>query len=250
MSGVSFLYVTSPDDKSEAFKKMRRKHVQEASEFDDNFYLTQIFNYLSDTYNNFTDTCRNALKQKKEEEITDYVRRQLQNNEDFVLDGFKVNSEARNQDKVVGYYDLKFENGDWLNQYLVLECKPINNTKSRIDAYIHKTIKSQEESNECEDGGLYRFLINKYATHKPFGGMLGYIISSNPQNTIDSIKKKIQTLQITQENLCFGDLQNSELLDATIKNFNYSFQSNHVRIYEGQIIAPIHIFHLFYDLTQ
>jgi hypothetical protein len=250
MSDISFLYVASSNDESEAFKTMRKKHVKEASKFDDGFYLTQIFNYLSDTYNSFTATCRNALKQRKEEEITDYVRRKLQNNEDFVLDGFKVNSEARNQDKAVGYYDPKFENGDWLNQYFVLECKPINDTKSRIDAYIHKTIKSQEENSDYEDGGLYRFLINKYAANKPFGGMLGYIISSNPQNTIDNLKKKIQAFQKIQGNLCFGNLQNSELLDATVANFNYSFQSNHTRIYEGQLIAPIHIFHLFYNLTQ
>lgn len=245
MSGVSFLYVASSNDESEAFKTMREKHMQEASKFDDNFYLTQIFRYLAYTYNNLTATCRNALKQKKEEEITDYVRRKLQNNEDFALEGFKVNSEVRNQDKVVGYYDLKFENGDWLNQYFVLECKPINTTKSKIDAYIHKSIKSQDE-----DGGLYRFLINKYATDKPFGGMLGYITSGDPQKTVSSLKTKIRTFQITQGDLCFGNLQNSELLDMSIANFNYSFQSNHTRIYEGQVITPIHIFHLFFDLTQ
>ena len=245
MNGISFLYVASSNGESEAFKTMRRKHVQEASKFDDNFYLTQIFNYLSDTYNSFTATCRNALKQKKEEEITDYVRRKLQDNEDFVLDGFKVNTEARNQDKVTGYYDLKFEHSDWLNQYFVLECKPIDTKKSKVDAYIHKTIKSQGE-----DGGLYRFLINKYATNKPFGGMLGYIVSGNPKTVMDSLKKKIKTLQIVQGNFCFGNLQNSELLDNYVANFDYSFQSNHTRIYGGQIITPIHIFHLFYDLTQ
>lgn len=245
MSGVSFLYIASSDDESEAFKVIREKHMKEVSNFDDNFYLTQIFKYLSDTYNSLTPTCRNVLKQKKEEEITDYIRRKLQNNKDFVLEGFKVNSEARNQDTAVGYYDLKFENGDWLNQYFVLECKPINKTKSKIDAYIHKTVKSQND-----DGGMYRFLVNKYATNKPFGGMLGYIISDNPKIVIDSLKKKIQTLQITQGNLCYGNLQDSELLDAQIASFDYSFQSNHTRVYKDQLIAPIHIFHLFYDLSQ
>ncbi|MDR1882056.1 MAG: hypothetical protein LBR26_04660 [Prevotella sp.] len=245
MSGVSFSYVASTNDESEAFKTMRRKHVLEASKFDDRFYLTQIFNYLADTYNSLAAACRNALKQKKEEEITDYLRRKLQNNEDFILEGFIVNTEARNQDKVIGYYDLKFEHSDWLNQYFVLECKPIDTTKSKIDAYIHKAIKSQDE-----DGGLYRFLINKYATNKPFGGMLGYIISGNPQQAIDNLKKRIQTFQITQGSLCFGNLQNSELLDTSIANFTYSFQSNHTRMYEGQIITPVHIFHLFFDLTQ
>lgn len=80
--------------------------------------------------------------------------------------------------------------------------------------------------------------------------MLGYIISGNPQQTIDSLKKKIQIFQITQGSLSFGNLQDSELLDTSIANFKYSFQSNHTRVYEDQMIAPIHIFHLFYDLTQ
>lgn len=245
MSNVNFLYIASSDDKSDAFKTMRKKHMLEASNFDDNFYLTQIFKFLSDTYNSFTTTCKSTLKQRKEEDITDYVRRELQCNEEFVLEGFKVNSEARNQDTVVGYYDLKIENGDWWSQYFVLECKPIDATKSKIDAYIHKVIKSQDE-----DGGLYRFIINKYATNKPFGGMLGYIISGDPQETIDCLKRKIKTFQLKQGRLCFGNLQNSKLLNETITNFNYSFQSNHTRIYKGQIIDPIHIFHLFFDLTR
>lgn len=245
MSGISFLYVASTNDESDVFKAIRKKHVFETSRFDDNFYLTQIFNYLSDTYNNFTASCRNTLKQKREEEITDYIRRQLQNNENFVLDGFKVNSEARNQDKVVGYYDLKFENGDWLDQYFVLECKPVDSTKSRIEAYIHRTIKSQNE-----DGGIYRFLINKYATNKSFGGMMGYIISDNPKTVVDSLKKEIRALKISQGSLCFGNLQNSELLYTSIENFDFSFQSNHTRIYEDKLIAPIHLFHLFFDLSH
>ena len=245
MNGVNFLYIASSNNESEAFKAMRKKHMQDASEYDDNFYLTLIFKYLSDTYNSFTATCKRYLKIKKEEDITDYVRRELQNNEDFGLEGFKVNSEVRNQGEVVGYYDLKIENGYWLNQYFVLECKPINTTKSKIDAYIHKVIPSQRE-----DGGLYRFIINKYATNKPFGGMLGYIISGNPQETVDRLKKEIETFHIEQGGLCFGNLQNSKLLNETITNFNYSFQSNHTRIYEGKIIEPIHIFHLFFDLTQ
>jgi hypothetical protein len=224
---------------------MRQKHIRETSVFDDNFYLTQIFNYLSETYNSFTPACRNSLKQQKEEDITDYIRRKLLDNENFSLAGFKVNSEARNQDKVVGYYDLKFEHSDWINQYFALECKPVNTTKSRVDAYIHKTSQTQDE-----DGGLYRFLINKYATDKPFGGMLGYIISDTPDKVINSLKEKIQSFQITKGELCFGNIQNADLLEMPIDNFTYSFQSNHARIYDSQLIAPIHIFHLFFDFTQ
>lgn len=245
MNGISFLYVVSSNEESKAFKALRRKHMKETSQFNDSFYLTRIFSYLSDTYNSFTAVERCHLKQKKEEEITDNIRRKLLNNEDFASEGFKVNSEARNQDKIIGYYDLKFEHSYWANQYFVLECKPLNMTNSRINAYIHKPIASNNE-----DGGLYRFLINKYASNKPFGGMLGYIVSDNCKAVADALKEKIQTLQITQGNLCFGGLQNSELLNTPVPNFDYSFQSNHSRICDNQIIMPIHIFHLFYDFTR
>jgi hypothetical protein len=246
MNGVSFLYIASSNDESEVFKTMRKKHLQETANFDDNFYLTQIFNYLSETYNNFTPACRIFLKQQKEEEITDYIRRKLQNNKNFTLNGFRVNTEARNQDRFrIGYYDLKFEHSDWMNQYFVLECKPVNTAKSKIDAYIHKTSR-----NQGEDGGLYRFVINKYATDKLFGGMLGYIVSDTPEEVVNTLKKEIQSFQITKDGVYFGNIQNRELLEMTVDNFRYSFQSSHARIHNDQIIAPVHIFHLFFDFTR
>jgi hypothetical protein len=216
---------------------MRKKHARDASDYDDNFYLTQIFNYLADTYNNFTPSCRNSLKQKKEEEITDYIRRELQKNEDFSLNGFIVNTEAQNQSEIVGYYDLKFENSYWKNQYFVLECKPVNDTKTKRDDYINS--------------GLYRFLINKYAENLPFGGMLGYIISHNSEDIIVNLKEQIKSLQLPIANSCFGNLIDSYLLEMLVDKFQYSFQSNHTRVNtNNQIIAPIHIFHLFFDLTK
>lgn len=245
MSGVNFVYTASSNDTSDAYNKMRKKHVREAFEFDDNFYLTQIFKYVWDTYSSLTGADRRTLKHQTEEDITDCIRRKLQNNKNFGLDGFKVNTEARNQGKDIGYYDLKFENGLWLDQYLVLECKPMDDTQSKVDAYIYKNTPSRGE-----DGGLYRFLINKYATDKTWGGMLGYIISGNPNQIVSGLKSRIQTFQTTKGDLCFGNLQNQELLNQSIANFDYSFQSNHVRISGNQLITPIHIFHLFLDLTQ
>lgn len=243
MSNVDFLYIPASDEESDAFKVMRKKHIQESSVYDDSFYLTQIFAYLANIYNNTTITERTELRNKKEEEITDYIRRRLLNDEDFRFDGFIVNTEARNQDKVVGYYDLKFEHSNWRNQYLVLECKPINTNKSRIDAYIHNIAKQ-------EDGGLYRFLINKYATDKPFGGMLGYIIGNHPEDVITKLKKEIFLCNLVHNQLSFGGIQNKDLLNCPIEGFRYSFQSDHIRIYENHIISPIHMFHLFFDFTQ
>ncbi|RHJ80290.1 hypothetical protein [Parabacteroides sp. AM08-6] len=245
MSNVDFLYIPTSSSESNAFKEMRQRHLQESSKFDDNFYLTQIFAYLSTVYNSITADDREVLRNSKEEEITDHIRRQLQKNENFVLDGFMVNSEARNQDKLIGYYDLKFEHSDWISQYLVLECKPVSISKSRINAYIHNVTKHKED-----DGGLYRFLINKYATNKSFGGMLGYIINNNPDDVITKLKEGILLCNLTHGKLSFGYIQNHNLLNCPIASFRYGFQSDHVRIYEDQIITPIHIFHLFFDFTQ
>lgn len=79
--------------------------------------------------------------------------------------------------------------------------------------------------------------------------MLGYIISGDPQKVLASLKKSIQNLRLAQGGLSFGNLQNENSLSTSVSNFNYSFQSDHARIHEGQIITPVHIFHLFFDLT-
>lgn len=244
MRNVSFIYTASSSDDSNAFITLRKKHIHESSTYDDNFYLTEIFKYLYEAYHGIASADRTKLKHNKEEEITDYIRRALQKNQTFALEGFIVNSEARNQDKVVGYYDLKFEHSNWLDQYFVLECKPIDTTKKRMDAYIHQTVK-----NKKDDGGLYRFLINKYATNKAFGGMLGYIISNKPEDVISNLKTKISSFQLVEKDVAFGSLTDPQLLETPIPKFKYSFQSNHTRIYKNRNISSIHIFHLFMDFT-
>jgi hypothetical protein len=247
MTDINFKYIASSNEEAESFKTMRKKHSREASEYDDNFYLTQIFNYLADTYNNFTTACRNSLKQKKEEDITDNIRRKLQKNKDFSCGGFIVNTEARNQSEVVGYYDLKFEHSDWKNQYFAIECKKVNTTKGKIDDYLYKKATTSDE----EDGGLYRFLINKYAENLPFGGMLGYITSHKPNDVVTKLKEQIKLFQLPVADSCFGNLIDSKLLEIPVDKFPYSFQSNHTRVNSNkQIIAPIHIFHLFFDFTE
>ncbi|EXG77850.1 hypothetical protein XylorDRAFT_0199 [Xylanibacter oryzae DSM 17970] len=243
MSDIKFQYISTSNNETEAFQCMRKKHILEASSFTDNFFLTHIFDYLAKAYDSFSLSIKVGLRSKKEEEITDRIRRSLQCDEDFILEGFKVNSEPRNQDIAIGYYDLKFEHSDWLNEYFVLECKPINTTKSKIDAYIHKKIKSGD------DGGIYRFLINKYATNKSFGGMLGYIISDKPEDVLTKLKVNISSLKISTSNLIFGTLEDEQLLEQPISQFKYSFQSKHTRIYQNHLITPIHIFHLFMDFT-
>jgi hypothetical protein len=234
---------------SETFIEMQQeRYMQTPSLFkSDDFYITKIIDFLYNTYNTITLSQKNNLKIQKEEDITDFIRKNLKENDDFKWSGFTVNTEPRNESSTIGYYDLKFENpAYWINRYFVFECKLMDNSKAKIDAYIHK----KSTNTNSEDGGIYRFLINKYAENLPFGGMLGYVISNEPEEVTANLKKKIQSFRLIKENLSFGNLIDAELIETPVPDFEYSFQSNHVRINSrNQVIAPIHIFHLFLDLT-
>lgn len=244
MSEITFLYIEPGEQESKEFDKLKQKHILESSSFGDNYYINCVFNYIYEVYSSFTPKFKKYLRAKKEEEITDCIRRKLQKNVNFVVNGFIVNSEPRNQDKSIGYYDLKFEHSSWPKQYLVLECKPLDKTKKRISSYVYCKIKKDED-----DGGIYRFLINKYATNLAFGGMLGYIINDDPDEIICKLKTEISNLSLICNNLSYGDIQNKELLEKSFGKFKYCFQSNHKRLYDDEIISPIHLFHAFLNLT-
>lgn len=242
MSNVSFSYIESSDEDLSVIMEIRKKHLKDVSQFGDNHYLSLIFNHLSDLYNGLSEADLRKLQSQKEEDITDSLKKILENNCQY--DGFIVNSEARNQSEIVGYYDLKIQHSDWYN-YFVLECKKLTNKNDKIDAYIHNKIDGAKD-----DGGLYRFLINKYCENKLFGGMLGYIVSDSPNVIVASIKSKIQSLKLTHHEVEFGNIIDSDLLGCSIQNIRYSFQSNHTRAHNNQLIAPIHMFHFFFDLTK
>jgi hypothetical protein len=245
MSDIEFIYIPRSPEKSDAFRAIQEKHRKEMSSYSDIDYINEIFNYLSCTFNNLSVIEKNTLRLQKEKEITDDIRRKLQNNSDFELNGFKVDTEARNQSMTVGYYDLKFQHSYWIGKYFVFECKLLDLTNYRINEYLYK------KTTQDEDGGLYRFLINKYAENLPFGGMLGYIISNTPEKVITKLKTKIKSFQIENDILNFGNLTDEHLLNIQIQNFNRSFQSKHIRINQNkEKITPIHIFHVFLDLTE
>jgi hypothetical protein len=247
MGDIEFVFTPYSTSDSEEYGSMRRKHMQESSVYsNDSFNITQIFGFISNFYKNISSENKNTLKNKNEEEITDSICKNIRENEDFQYSGFTVNIDARNQSHKVGYYDLKFENpAYWQGKYFVFECKPINLTAYRIREYLYKNTTTKK------DGGLYRFLINKYAENLPFGGMLGYVISDTPEEVMTKLKTKIKSFQITEDEMLFGNLIDEHLLNMHIPDFNHSFQSKHRRINQNkEIITPIHIFHLFLDLTK
>jgi hypothetical protein len=121
MSNIGLTDIPSSTSQSEEYLAMRKKHMRESSEYsDDGFNIKQIFGFVLKIYKNISSEQKNTLKTKKEEDITDSIRRDIQKDEDFRCSGFTVNTEARNQSYEVGYYDLKFENpAYWIGKYFV-----------------------------------------------------------------------------------------------------------------------------------
>lgn len=245
---IAFVYIPSSDVKCQSFVELRAQHIKEVESYSDSDYITMIFKHISVVINNTTSTDRQSLRQKSEEEISDYIRRRLKNDEDFSYSGLIVNAEARNQSSIIGYYDLKFEHSYWRDNYFAVECKKIDATEAKSKEYIHKKI--YKKSSPSDDGGIYRFVINKYAENKPCGGMFGYVVDGTPSVVVEGLKNKITTFCTTHNGLACGSTINAELLLSEINGFDYGFQSNHTRVNDDQIISPIHLFHMFWDLTN
>ncbi|NJL14529.1 MAG: hypothetical protein HC913_17005 [Microscillaceae bacterium] len=92
-------------------------------------------------------------------------------------------------------------------------------------------------SKKYLEEGLRRFIELKYAKSDDFAGMLGFIVAGEPERIIKNLKKKVKTFYPAHDIALY--------LEKTCAEHALSFQSRHLRINE----APIHIFHLFFDLS-
>lgn len=248
MSNIAFVYMPSTDVKCQRLLELGKQHIKETESFSDSDYITMILKHISSVFSNTNLADRKSLQQKSEDEISDYIRRQLQNDADFSYGGFFINTQPRNQSQIVGHYDIKFENHYWRNNYFAVECKKLDASDAKSKEYIQKKI--YKKKTPSEDGGIYRFIINKYAENKPCGGMLGYIVGDTPKEVIERLKNKISIYSATHNGITCGGAVDSSLLSSNIDGFDYSFQSNHTRVSDNQVISPIHLFHMFWDLTN
>lgn len=217
----------------------------------DEFWLEMIFNYLFDFYN------RNSSKKyalKSEKEIKKSMQDWFNENEEFT-GTFSVNFEPRSQGTAQeGYDDIKFQNQIWGfgQKYFIIECKNLSEAKRSIDEYIFRS-KSKKSSIKYNDGGLYRFVINKYAAGQQYGGMIGFVQKGNTRAIIENLKKGIRKFQlISSSGKIYGKLINTNLLEQTISGNANTFQSNHVRWDKESdtILSPIHIYHILFDFTS
>lgn len=223
--------------------QIHKEYIKQNLYEDDNGWIEIIFSNLI-KFKSITDI--KYLAKKSEKEISRKVRNWLRKKECFSGIGFKVESECENENsEIIGYNDLKFIHSGWKNSF-VIECKLLENSTSKINEYIHNKNK--------EDGGMYRFFINKYATNFPYGGMLGYIVKDDVKEIIAKIKERIRILEITSENdHKYGtSIYSDELFNSKILNQDLSFQSSHIRYDKTskELTSPILLFHLFFDFTN
>jgi hypothetical protein len=146
-----------------------------------------------------------------------------------------------------GFYDIKIRSSLW-NSYFTFECKCLDNSQVSILEYVYNSGKTKKKK-KFEDGGLYRFLVNKYATDKKFGGMIGFIRNGDSFQIKESIFEQIKELKLSSNNICFGVLEKEGILET---NIPYYFQSKHSRydIFENRECEPVKIHHFLYDFTK
>lgn len=225
------------------------RFVQTGYSSNDNIWKDLVFKYLFKFYNENAKH-KEYFSNKSEMEIKKYIRDWLKNDIEFcnvLIINLESKSENTNQE---GYDDIKFQSSLWNigRSFFVFECKLMDETVTKVKEYTyHPATQSKEE-----DGGLYRFLINKYAANKEFGGMIGFVVKGKINNVIINVKNKISELKITENSLEFGQLTEPEILNKTIAGNRDTFLSEHIRCDKdtNKIISPVLIYHIFFDMAN
>lgn len=216
----------------------------------DEFWEKLILSYIASLYENFTLPEKQFLRTNDERTIKEVVRKKLESDNTFTEVHFlTIDLEPQNKhSKLLGFYDIKIRSSLW-NNYFSFECKCLNESNISILEYVYNPNKLKKKI-KFEDGGLYRFLINKYSEGGRFGGMIGFLQEGNLQQTKNSICNQIKNLRLISNSTYFGILTKEGILEEV--NIPYYFQTNHSRfdVAENKECEPIKIHHFLYDFTK
>ncbi len=226
------------------FETIANKFIEQT---DDKSWLDFILAYLIEFYNSQDDKINFA--DKSENQITEIIYFWLNNKKNFRRK-IVVNSQPRTDNTdIEGYYDLKFQSPLWRENdiHFAVENKILQNTNTSIKEYTYYPNKSKgtgENKKYYDDGGMFRFLSNKYAKNQSFGGMLAFIKDNNITEIETKLKYKIKELKIFDDKVIYGQLANNNSINTTIQNFDNSFRTNHIRK-NGTSIDLYHLFFVF-----
>lgn len=225
---------------AEYYDEITEKFIDLKNDLD---WIILIYKYLIKFYNVHKNNF--YFKEYDENSITFEILKWLKNIKEFTM-VVTVNSNPRTDNtEIKGYYDLKFESSQWNNgqSHFAIENKILENTETSMKNYTYYPNKSKGKDMEVfDDGGMFRFLSNKYAENQPYGGMLAFIRQKEITQLKHNLKNKIKKLQIENLDTTYGQLIDKNLLELNILDFENSFQSNHIRK-DG---TTIHLFHVLF----
>lgn len=212
---------------------------------DDEKWINSILNYLIIFYNKHKNDTK--FQDKKENQITDAIYFWLIKNRKFNMKNFVASQPRSINEEIEGYYDLMFKPREWRENdpHFAVENKILGNTETSFKNYIYYPNKAKgkkENRTYFDDGGMYRFLSNKYAQNQVFGGMIAFIKTGDVNEIKTNLITKIKDLKILNNGSFYGELINNNLLSSKIHNFDNSFQSSHKRIDKTEI----HLIHLLF----
>lgn len=242
---MKFSEIKKSDSESASNIQIIKNCVQLQSSIPDEHWISYIISFIQKFYENSDKT---SFKLLLEEQITRQLRFFLLRDADFGSMGFIINSESENNSNQIGYYDLKFQNSGWQNKYMAFECKLMEKTADRINKYIH----TPPSGNRKEDGGVYRFLTNKYSTDLSIGGMLGYVIKDDIAVIIDKTKDQLLNFEKRTNGVIYGKIADPILLNTCSHGVPNSFISEHSKfdLVRGELCTmPIKIHHFFLDFS-
>jgi len=248
--GITFVHVTDAyQDDLDSLSMIANLAKNKGLRDKDDFWENVILNHILSLYNNISLSEKQLLKIHNERTIKEFIRKKLEFDDNFTVNHLlTVELEPQNKhSELQGFYDIKIRSSLW-NSYFSFECKCIDNTQVSILEYVYNPNKIKKKK-KFEDGGLFRFLINKYSTDKKFGGMIGFLQNGNFNQIKNSIFSQIKGLRLSSNSKYFGILEKEGILET---NIPYYFQSSHSRydISENRECEPIRIHHFLYNFTE
>ena len=212
-----------------------RSRLRELSDADwKNYIFFHLLQFYREVDNNEIIELIGKEKQKEradiEEKIKKYIRKWLKNNQQFDLHEFVVNREPSSEES--GFYDFKIEHSQWRNKYFSLECKNLDESLYSINEYVYNGTK--------QDGGVYRYMTNKYAKDLDFGGMIAFVIAGDSFLIMEKI---IQKMHEIFDNNDIGQLTDKRIIRNSIENNSNTFDSIHLRLEKNKIKKRIFMLH-------
>ena len=214
-----YIKLPKPEKLSDSRKELRK--------LDDNQWKQHIFFHILKFYKEIDNNQviklieKEKLKPKKqiEEAIKKLIRKQLINDRKFSANEFIINREPASEHG--GSYDFKIQHSSWRDKYFTFECKNLDTTStSSITSSINEYVYNKSKP----DGGVYRYIIGKYAKNLNFGGMIGFIIKGETDKIIKQIIEKLR--QVSNNNV--GKLTGKSIICNSIENNKNTFDSIHL----------------------